>query len=453
MYAILKTVQKKEHHEQRNNMELQNNIDLQNLESLKPLPFTTNENGHVVLPEGLRAKLLQEIDAGYVTPAANEDGDMVMLKYSKNAMYDQTWNDTVINFRGVLTDASYHKVFARGFTKFFNVAEHENNEKLPDLPADSDVVLAKKMDGSLGLITVIDGNLRVFTSGSARRNEIAEIGEKILQNLMLEYGVTDWRPPENTTILVEIISERNPIVVDYGGERRLVALGAVDNLTGVSLTDEQVRDIWFGEMVEKINDGKPMSYADSIAMDIPNGEEGFVLEFQGDYHDIRAKVKGEEYLLAHKIMTNLSIRQLWIAIDQGTIDEILENTKAKAPQRAYDTLVQARDALLQRAEEIIDARVDSVGQYIADYNAEQGTAIEGIEDLPNAEKQQFVKGLQQLDKKQFFTVDMQIARQNMKYARRSAFKMVKPKGETVSILTLLSAEKVEVGDDMDDQQA
>lgn len=431
----------------------EHSIDLPSLQSLQPAPFTTNGNGDIVLPAELREHLIKEIEAGYITPAASEDGELVMLKYAKTAMYDQHWNETTINFRGVLTDADFNKVFARGFTKFFNVSEHETSEGIPPLPEDSHVVLANKMDGSLGLITSIDGKPRIFTSGSARRNEIAAEAEKILHELMVHYDAQDWTPPENITILVEIISEVNPIVVDYGGARRLVALSAVENLTGRSVSDAELRRLWFGEIVEKINNGTPMPYRDSLLIDVPQGEEGFILEFQEPYQDIRAKIKGTEYVEAHRIMTNISIRQLWMAINQGEDTVMLEKARKNAPERAYNVLKAARDALVAQRDTVIADREAEVLEYIAEYNAQHGTSIISANDVAPEDMAIFVKGLQQRVSKLDFAIDMQIAKQNGDAVKKAAMSRIRPRGKTASIITLVSAEQAEVGDDMDDQVA
>lgn len=430
------------------------NVDI-TLSTLQPREFDINAEGDVVIPEDVRANLMREIDNGYITASQSEDGSLVMLKYSKFAMYEQRWNETTVNFRGVLTDSEYKRVYARGFTKFFNVSEHEQRPAFPELPTQDPVILSKKMDGSLGLIARVDNENRVFTSGSARResNEIASEGEKILHEKMSEAGEKSWQAPKNVTILTEIISEKNPIVVDYTGQRRLVALAAVDNKTGKTLTDEELQKVWPGEHVEKIHDGQPMSYEQSLSVDIPDGEEGFVLEFQGRHRGIRAKVKGQEYLQAHKVLTNMSVKNLWESIRDRNDESLLATVKKTAPESAYSILEKAHSKLLSDLDERVDKREKAVKQAIAQYNRKHNKSSDFIltaDDVSKDDMPTFVDEIRRAgESKADFAVDIMLARGRREQAVQAALKQMRPHGQT-SIVSLVSAEKTEVGDDADD---
>lgn len=415
------------------------------LETLKPAVFEEDENGNVVIPEKMRAQLIEEIDAGYITPAESENGDFVMLKYSKLAMFHSRWNETTVNFRGVLTDPEYRRVYARGFTKFFNASEHEGRPAFPALPKDEQVVLAKKMDGSLGLIAEVNGENRVYTSGSSRRetNEIASIGEEILGEQLAERGHPGWKPPKNVTVLGEIISPINRIVVDYQDERRLVVLGAVDNRTGLDTPESELNAMVPLERVEKINNGESMSYSNALTYPIPNEEEGYVLEFQDS--GLRAKVKGDTYLAAHKTMTNMSAKNLWETIVEGKDQELLDTIKQTAPDRAYLVVAQARDKMKQDVEAQL-AESKSGAQ-----RALESFGVKSISDVPRERMGAFVGHLKAQGTKSDFTLWMSLMKgEDDARARETILKRMKPHGQ-VSIVSLVSAEDSEIGDAADDE--
>lgn len=112
----------------------------------------------------------------------------------------------------------------------------------------------------------------------------------------------------------------NKIVVDYGDYEGLVLLGAFDTETGVEVSRDELENLEGFELVKKydgIND-----YANLKSM-ISDNEEGYVVRFSnGD----RMKIKGEEYLRLHKIMTNVSTTSIWEILSSGSsMDELLNN--------------------------------------------------------------------------------------------------------------------------------
>lgn len=428
------------------------NVDI-TYDTLTPREFDVDADGDVVIPEDIRENLRTEIDAGYIKESVSEDGQYVMLKYTKAAMFDQKWNEATVNFRGVLTDREHRKVYARSFSKFFNVSEHEGRPAFPSLPKDENVVLAKKMDGSLGLIAHVDGENKVYTSGSAQTedNEIAAEGGKILHEIT---GSSGWKPPKNVTVLAEIISEKNVIVVDYEGRRDLVVLSAVDNRTGKTLPDDEVQKMTEGfTQVEKIDGGAPMSYEDAMSRPVPSGEEGYVLEFQES--GLRAKVKGEEYKQAHSILTNMSAKSLWRSIDEGEDAQLLKSLE-NAPERAKITVQKAHAEIIRRRDEKMAEREKVVRQAMANYNAKhhEGKYVFSAAEVPKEKMKHLVEELKSAgaevgSSQGDFKIDISIAKGNRQAAESGAMKAIRHDGE-MSVISLVSAEESEVGDDQDD---
>ncbi len=117
----------------------------------------------------------------------------------------------------------------------------------------------------------------------------------------------------------EIIYPENRIVVDYNGLEELVVLGVVETATGKECNYDEMASEGF-VLVKKYDGIKDYSTLKSM---IANDAEGYVIRFSnGD----RMKIKGEEYLRLHKIMTNVSTTAVWeILSSGGDIDAILKD--------------------------------------------------------------------------------------------------------------------------------
>jgi RNA ligase len=157
----------------------------------------------------------------------------------------------------------------------------------------------------------------IATRGSFH-SEQAEWATKFLNNsdafLEIENGF--WPQPDKT-YLFEIIYPENRIVVDYGDYRGLVLIDVIDNLTGVSDTDE-FDDCEWPDKVKRI----PLAGFDSgQVVDIAPGEEGFV--YLWPTRNYRTKMKSAEYVEIHRMVSNLSEKTIWQAlVASKTLDQI-----------------------------------------------------------------------------------------------------------------------------------
>jgi len=168
-----------------------------------------------------------------------------------------------------------------------------------------------KADGSLGVIYP-DG-----TGGHAVATRGSFASEQALHaTAVLRERYRHWAPPAGLTVLVEIIYPGNRIVLDYGDLDDLVLLGAVDLDTGRSRGPEAVPD-WPGPVVESF--AHP-TLADALAAPPRAGREGLVVWFPDA--DLRVKLKYEEYVRLHRIVTGLNARVVWEGI--GDLDALVE---------------------------------------------------------------------------------------------------------------------------------
>jgi RNA ligase len=120
---------------------------------------------------------------------------------------------------------------------------------------------------------------------------------------------------ENYTYLVEIIYPENRIVVDYGKEERLVLLGIVRTDSGEELDYSTMcneSDVTGIPLVMKYNTwGEDW---ETLKKEISKDNEGYVIRFSGG---MRMKIKGDEYVRLHRILTNFSSKDIWELLKNG----------------------------------------------------------------------------------------------------------------------------------------
>lgn len=257
--------------------------------------------------------LKEMIATGYVKVNQHPTVDLYIYNYSETAQYERLWNEVTLQCRGLILDAT-GKVIARPFPKFFNL-EELINKPFPNLPFE----VYEKMDGSLGISYAIDGKLFIATRGSF----ISEQSEKANELLNTKYHTSKAQMNPAITYLFEIIYPTNRIVLDYGDTEALVLLGMIETATGQELP---LVDIGF-PIVKKYDGLNDINELKALAFD---NKEGFVVKFSNNY---RLKVKFEEYVRIHRIITQVSSITIWENLKAGdSFKEILE----RVPDEFYN---------------------------------------------------------------------------------------------------------------------
>ena len=225
--------------------------------------------------------------------------------YSEKVQYDSLWDDITLFCRGLVTDDKGN-VVARPFRKFFNIEEGKHT------PTEQFQVF-EKMDGSLGILFFY-GDEWVFAS---RGSFTSDQALKFKEIFTKKYKTSHLYTPN--TYLFEIIYPENRIVVDYVNIEDVVMLGEINTESGEELDLDHYTNSIFN-VVKEYNGIKDYSSLKSL---VDNNAEGFVVRFSnGD----RMKIKGEEYLRLHRIMTNLSTTSVWeILSTNGKIDEFIKD--------------------------------------------------------------------------------------------------------------------------------
>jgi len=243
--------------------------------------------------------------------------DLTIWNYSPRVQYERLWDDITIQCRGLVTN-SKGDIVARPFKKFFNYEEH----KPEDIPHEHYEVF-EKMDGSLGILFNYENEWIMATRGSFTSPQAIK-GKEILN----KHDISPLR--KDNTYLFEIIYPENRIVVDYKGEEKLVALGAIHTETG----DEVSYDSLFtmnGLGFEIVRLWKTWDEDwKTLQKEISKQNEGYVIRFKNGF---RMKIKGEEYVRLHKLLTNISSRDIWEHLkDQKSLEDIISDV----PDEFYD---------------------------------------------------------------------------------------------------------------------
>ena len=242
------------------------------------------------------------VESGLLTKCDHSQHPISIYKYSRECQFERVWDFYTLNLRGTVLD-EHGNVVAKAFPKFFNL---EEVQEIPNLPFE----VYEKLDGSLGILFFYGGEWHLATQGSFY-SDVAIEAKKILDRNKLYSD----KLSEKFTFLFEIIYKKNRIVVDYGDEEKLVMLAAINTQTSRETPYDELLslcDLVGFECVKRYDGIKDLKTIKSL---IGHNQEGFVLRFS---NGTRVKVKGEEYVRLHKIMTNFSNIDIWDCLRKGT---------------------------------------------------------------------------------------------------------------------------------------
>ncbi|WP_329124606.1 RNA ligase [Streptomyces sp. NBC_01465] len=280
--------------------------------------------------------LAQSISAGYVREQVHPSLPLRILNYTEKAQFERVWDDATLRCRGLIVDPD-GKVLARPYAKFFNYSEHPEGS----FALDSPVVVTDKLDGSLGILYPTADGHAVATRGSFASDQALHATE-----VWLERYAPDVKPAPGVTYLFEIIYPANRIVCDYGDLDDLVLLGGVETATGAPVPADSLP--WTGPRVTTFDYA---TLRDALAAEPRGGAEGFVLRFPGPDHDqTMIKIKQDDYVALHRIVTGLNARIVWERLGAGDeVGAICEDL----PDEFHDWVRGVADDLTARRDEIL----------------------------------------------------------------------------------------------------
>lgn len=251
--------------------------------------------------------LATAIHQGYVR--MQTFGPLAVYNYTPKAQYEHMWNDITRKCRGLIVDRNTGIVLARPFPKFFNWGEVDR-----DMLPCGEITVTEKMDGSLGILYEdrYTNKLRIATRGSFTSEQATHATE------VLHSRYEDFRPYAGFTYLFEIIYPQNRIVVDYGSQDDLVLLEVLNTETGLSVLNTEINN-WPGPVAEQYTF---KCITDVIEVQRENAE-GFVVMYPDGF---RVKVKHDDYVRLHRLVTGVSTKTIWELLSLGKdVSEILEH--------------------------------------------------------------------------------------------------------------------------------
>jgi RNA ligase len=283
---------------------------------------------------------------GLLVKQTHPDLQLTIWNYSRTTEYERLWDDVTLLCRGLVTDDKGN-IVGRPMRKFFNIEEQKHK-------ATKDFEVFDKLDGSLIMAFEYNGEWVICSKGSFISDQKLA-AEKLFYKLKYnEY----FKGNNGFTMVFEYLSDWNRIVVRYD-EERLVLLTIISNLgkeIDVQPFGSKAYQSNFGfvDVVKKYNGIEDYSVLKKM---IPNNAEGFIVKFSnGD----RCKIKGEEYLRLHKLMTNVSTTSVWEHLVNGvTMEDILQDV----PDEFFDVIKEYEQELEQKYWNLADNVISLFKEY------------------------------------------------------------------------------------------
>lgn len=229
-------------------------------------------------------------------------GGISSFNFTRNAFYNEHWDEQTITARGLFIDTTLNKVICRGYPKFFRYEEQGIDKEFLKKKIAFPVKVFQKENGFLGLFT--SRNHRpIFATKSQTEgpynNYFSECMRKSVSNAVIQ-KMADYCEKNDCTLLFEVIDMVNdPHIIEYEKPYNVVLLDAVQNdmsFSKISYSELKKLGKEFGvkvKMLSKIlyNFDELFSFIDknveeqpfAYYLDSNNKIEGYVLEDKNGY--------------------------------------------------------------------------------------------------------------------------------------------------------------------------
>lgn len=292
----------------------------------------------------------KHIEDGLIMSNRHWSLPLSIYNYTQYTQFNKKWDNITSQCRGLIVDDN-NVVVAKPFSKFFNYEELDSKI----VPWNEIPMISDKEDGSLGIIFNYNDEWMVATRGSFASDQAIKAAE-ILKN----YNVGRFNP--NYTYLAEIIYPENRIVLDYGKDERLIFLGAFDiknnrELFYVECIKEFLRiDIPYKDII------RTNAYPDAFGPDAfkklkenqKDNKEGYVIKFEPS--GFRFKIKFEDYIRLHRIVTNFNEKALIKILSEG------QPIPEELPDEFYRPLLNDLQPRYDYVKKLCDKEYDSVSK-------------------------------------------------------------------------------------------
>jgi RNA ligase len=298
-----------------------------------------------------------------IVPHPDPAAGLWLLNYTARAQFQAAWDrfPILLDCRGAVVTAG-GEVAAKGFKKFFNAGERPDT-RLDALATLGAPEVTHKLDGSMCVLYPYAGGYRMTTRGSFTSSQAVRATE-----IWAERHAAPLNPllDRELTYIFELVGPENRIVVAYEREG-LILIGLVVTSTGQEMSYADVER-------EARRLGLPCVEQETIGTDwqalmreVRPNFEGFVLFWPA--HNLRVKVKLEDYVRLHRIISGLSERVVWEHLRAGTG---LDTVREAVPEEMRPWLdataagLGGRHAALSAAVERVVALVRAAGLDPAD---------------------------------------------------------------------------------------
>lgn len=250
----------------------------------------------------------QYIDNGYVSKRKHPEYDLWILNYTQSCQFEKVWNETTLQCRGLIVDEDYN-IIARSFPKFFNWEEHDEVNLVEP------VTVTIKMDGSLVICYHHNGKWNFATRGSFESDQ-AKAAEKLWNE---KYKHLEAHMEPGLSYLFEFTGNRTTkVVVNYDKEQ-LTLLTIYNGDSEIDIFSD-VFSIF--PIVKRYSVDDKGYYSHLKSLNTENSE-GFVLR---DATGFRVKIKFEDYIRLHRLLTGVTEKRVWELLKENTpLDDYLRN--------------------------------------------------------------------------------------------------------------------------------
>lgn len=274
------------------------------------------------------------IKENYISKRKHPEYNLYILNYTAKTQYEEFWNETTENCRGLIVDDSYN-IKSRCFKKFFNYEQVLN--KVNDLVLKKEnFEITEKIDGSLGICYWIKNKPFVATRGSFNSDQSVKANQILYKKYENQFNKLN----PNLTYLFEIIYPQNRIVVDYGNKEDLILLGIFETITNKEISINDHEEIF--PLVKKYDiKNYDFDYLKNLNQE---NSEGFVIKSSSGF---RFKIKFSEYVRIHKLIFGINSRMIW---------ENLKNNQdidlQKIPDEVYNWAKTTKQKLIEDYQKI-----------------------------------------------------------------------------------------------------
>jgi len=261
--------------------------------------------------------------------------DIRLFDYTEECQYLKEWDDVTTTCRGLIMNIETGEFLSNPFPKFFNYSEHISKGAV--LPSEVPVV-TEKMDGSLGVLYWLDGVPFIATRGSFESDQ----AKWATQLIRTKYAKEVANLEQDATYLFEIIYPANRIVLMYDfSDLVLLGVRALDGSWERGPAEE------YGfKLPEFYNFTSPEELK---KLELAN-KEGFVLHWPK--LQFRLKIKFDEYVRLHKVVTGLSEIGIWEILRAKGIETSTSEIVQDVPDEFFNWLTSVVLSLRHKYYEI-----------------------------------------------------------------------------------------------------